>query len=135
MAETNQLYTMTSDSWRVDVEWTITAAGAVVPNTDGTTTTEPLVSVARTGAGTYLLTIPGNFQKTVHALGTYRDATPRSIVANVTLIGLGTGTAQAGGGSTTNVTVVTGNSNAVPAAADQAQGVVGAKLVFQKHKI
>lgn len=132
---TNQQYSLSNDVWRVDVEWTITAAGAVVPNADGTTTTEPEVSVARTGAGTYLLTIPGNFQKVINAIGTYRDATPRTIVANVILVGLGTGTAQAGGGVTTNVTVVTGNSNAVPAAADQAQGVVGLRAKFQKHKI
>lgn len=132
---TSQQYTFSNDVWNIFVEWTITAAGAVVPNADGTTTTEPEISVVRSGAGTYLLTIPGNFQKTIQAYATYRDATPRSIVANVILIGLGTGTAQAGGGTTTNVTVVTGNSNAVPAAADQAQGVVGLRVQFQKHKI
>lgn len=132
---TSQTYTFTNDVWNVFVEWTITAAGAVVANADGTTTTEPEISVARTGAGTYLLTIPGNFQKVVNMVATYRDATPRSIQATVILVGLGTGTAQAGGGVTTNVTVVTGNSNAVPAAADQAQGVVGLRAQFQKHKI
>lgn len=132
---TNQLYTHSNDTWHIEAEWTITAAGAVVPNTDGSTTTEPEFSVVRSGAGTYVLTVPGNFQKVIHAMGTYRDATPRSIVANHILTGLGTGTAQAGGGSTSTFTVVTGNSNAVPAAADQAQGVVGFKALLQKHKI
>lgn len=135
MADTNQSYFKTSDTWHIECEWTITAAGAVVPNADGTTTTEQEISVVRSGAGTYVLTVPGNFQKTIEAVATYRDATPRSIVANLTVIGLGTGTPQAGGGVTTNFTIVTGNSNAVPAAADQAQGIVGLKALMQKHKI
>jgi hypothetical protein len=117
------------------VEWTITAAGAVVPNADGSTTTEPEISVARSGAGTYLLTIPSNFQKALNLMATYRAAAPSSIVANVTTVGLGTGVPQAGGGATTNVTVVTGNSNAVPAAADQAAGIVGFRGQFVRHKI
>lgn len=132
---TNQQYSESSDIWHIPVEFTITAAGAIVPNSDGTTTTEPLISAARTGAGTYVVTIPGNFQKTLEAQASYRDATPRSIVANITAIGLGTGAVTASGAATTIVTVVTGNSNAVPAAADQAQGVVGIKVYFQKHKI
>lgn len=132
---TNQQYALSGDMWKIVAEWTITAAGAVVPNADGTTTTEPEVSVVRSGAGTYVVTVPGNFQKTLLATATYRDATPRSIQATITAIGLGTGTLQAGGGSTTTFTVVTGNSNAVPAAADQAQGIVGLKVFMQKHKI
>jgi hypothetical protein len=51
---TNQLYSLGNDIWFVFGEFTLTAAGAVVPNADGTTTTDPLISVARTGAGTYL---------------------------------------------------------------------------------
>lgn len=132
---TNQQYSISNDVWHIMCEWTITAAGAVVPNADGTTTTEPEISVVRSGAGTYVVTVRGNFQKTIHAMGTYRDATPRSIVANLTAIGLGTGTPTASGDSTTTFTVVTGNSNAVPAAADQAQGVVGLVAKMQKHKI
>lgn len=132
---TSQQVTLSSSVWDVIAEWTITAAGAVVPNSDGTTTTEPEISVARTGAGTYVVTIPGNFQRTLHAEATYRDATPRSIVANITAISLGGGAVQAGGGVTSTVTVITGNSNAVPAAADQAQGIVGINIKFQKNKI
>lgn len=132
---TNQQYSFSNDVWKVYVEWTITAAGAVVPNSDGSTTTEPEIAVTRTGAGTYRVDIRGNFQKTLHATATYRDATPRSIVANVTAISLGGGTPTASGEAVTTVTVVTGNSNATPAAADQAQGVVGLRIAFQKHKI
>lgn len=133
---TNQQFSDTSDLWHYFIEWTITAAGAVVPNADGSTTNEPLISVARTGAGTYLVTIPGNFQKCMNPLATYRTGgAPATSVANVSLVGLGTGTPTASGGSTTNVTVVTGVSNAVPAAADLATGFVGLRVEFQKHKI
>lgn len=132
---TNQQYSLSNDIWHLVAEFTITAAGAVVPNADGSTTTEPLISAVRSGAGTYVLTIPGNFQKTLNAFSSYRDATPRSIVANITAVGLGTGTVTASGEATTTVTVVTGNSNATPAAADQAQGVVGINVKFQKHKM
>jgi len=135
MGDTNQSYFKTSDTWHVECEFTITAAGAIVANADGTTTTEPECAAVRTGAGTYTVTFPGNFQKTIEAIASYRDATPRSIVANITAIGLGTGAPTASGGTTTVVTIVTGNSNAVPAAADQAQGIVGMKCLFQKHKI
>lgn len=132
---TNQQYAITNDAWIIAAEWTITAAGAVVANADGSTTTEPEISVVRASAGTYTVTVRGNFQKTIYAFASYRDATPRSIVANITAIGLGTGTPTASGDSTTTFTVVTGNSNAVPAAADQAQGIVGLRAVMQKHKI
>lgn|SRR5678816_1366088 len=132
---TNQTYTISNDVWNVYIEWTITAAGAVVPNSDGSTTTEPEVSVVRSGAGTYVVTMRGNFQRVLSAHATYRDATPRSIVANITAISLGGGTPTASGESTTTFTVVTGNSNAVPAAADQAQGVVGIRAQMVKHKV
>lgn len=132
---TNQQYTLSNDVWHVFCEWTVTAAGAVVPNADGTTTTEPEISVARTGTGTYVVTIPGNFQKTIHALPSYRNATPASSVANITAIGLGTGALQAGGGVQSTVTVVTGASNATPAAADLTSGQIGVNVKFQKHKI
>jgi hypothetical protein len=135
MSMTNQSYDSTPACWRFNVEWTITAAGAVVPNADGTTTTDPQVGVARTGAGTYLVTFPGNFQKVAGMQPTYRDATARSIVVNVTAVGLGTGTPMATGESTTTVTVVTGNTNAAPTAADQAQGIIGLRVAFQKNKV
>lgn len=131
----NQQYSLQNDVWHIMAEFTITAAGAIVPNADGSTTTDPLITAVRSGAGTYVLTMVGNFQKTLHAMATYRDATPRSIVANVTAVGLGTGTPSATGESTTTVTIVTGNSNAVPAAADQAQGIVGLNAKLQKHKL
>jgi len=132
---TNQQYSESSDLWHLHCEWNITAAGAIVPDASGNTTSEPLFVAVRTGAGTYSLTVPGNFQKTMSAMGTYRDATPRSIVTNITAIGLGTGAPTASGGTTTVLTVVTGNTNATPAAADQAQGFVGVRVTFQKHKI
>lgn len=132
---TNQQYTLSNDVWHIPVEWTITAAGAVVPNANGTTTTEPEVSVVRSAAGTYVVTIRGNFQRAIYAKGTFRNSAASSVQAMVTAIGLGTGTPTASGESTTTVTVITGNSNAVPAAADQAAGIVGVDLKFQKHKV
>lgn len=132
---TNQLYSESGDTWHIECEFTITAAGAIVPDASNNTTTEPLFVAARTGAGTYTVTVPGNFQKTLHCTATYRDATPRSIVANVIAVGLGTGAVTASGSVTTVFTIATGNSNATPAAADQAQGVVGLKALMQKHKI
>jgi hypothetical protein len=134
MAGNNQQYSLSNDRWQLEVEWTLTAAGAIVPNADGSTTTEPLVSVVRSVAGTYVVTIPGSFQKTLHAEGTFRTSGATSVQAQVTAISLGGGTPTPGGESTTTVTVITGNSNAVPAAADQASGTVGLKAVFQKHK-
>jgi len=135
MSMTNQSYDSTPACWRFNVEWTITAAGAVVPNADGTTTTDPQVSVVRASAGTYTLTFPGNFQKVAGMQPTYRDATPRSIQATVIAVGLGTGTPMATGETTTTVTFVTGNTNASPAAADQAQGICGLRVAFQKNKV
>jgi hypothetical protein len=134
---TNQHYTLSNDVWFISGEFTLTAAGAVVPNSDGTTTTDPLITAARIGAGTYLVTIPGNFQRTLFASAEMRPSggSPTSQVAEITAISLGGGAVTASGESTTTVTLVTGNSNATPAAADQANGIVGFDLRFQKHKI
>lgn len=128
-------YSHTPDTWHIDVEWTITTAGAIVPNSDGTTCTEPTFTVARTAAGTYLLTIPGNYTRVIGAHATYRNpAGPTSVQAFVGAVGLGTGVATAGGGATTTFVITTGNSNAVPAAADQTTGVVGFSAVLRTTK-
>lgn len=134
---TNQVYTLANDVWFIAAEFTLTAAGAVVANSDGTTTTDPLISVVKAGTGTYTITIPGNFQKVLFASAEMRPSggSPTSQVAEITAIGLGTGTPTASGESTTTVTITTGNSNATPAAADQANGIVGFDLRFLKHKI
>lgn len=135
MAGSNQQYSLQNDVWHIMCEFTITAAGAIVPNSDGTTSTDPLISAVRTGVGTYLLTMPGNFQKVLARRVLFNAAAASSQQAQITAIGLGTGTPTAGGESTTTVTVITGNSNAVPAAADQASGVVSVFLSLQKHKL
>jgi hypothetical protein len=121
--------------WVVPFEFTITTAGAVVANSDGTTTTNPYVSVVRASAGTYTATIVGNFQKVVSRFVQFVAAAASSVQAQITAIGLGTGTATATGEATTTATIITGNSNAVPAAADQAAGTIACRLVFQKNKI
>lgn len=132
---TNQTFTLSNDVWDIPFEFTITAAGAIVPNADGTTTTEPEIGVVRSGAGTYVATIRGNFFKVLFRRAEYFAAAASSVQAQITAVGLGTGTPTASGESTTTVTVITGNSNAVPAAADQATGTVGVQVKFQKHKI
>jgi hypothetical protein len=132
---TNQQYTISNDLWHIPFSFTVTTAGAIVPNADGSTTTEPEISVVRSGAGTYVATIRGNFQKVLFSRASYFLASASSVQTQVTAIGLGTGTATASGEATTTVTVITGNSNAVPAAADQAAGTIGVFLVLQKHKV
>lgn len=132
---TSQQYYLQNDSWEIMFEFTITAAGAIVPNSDGTTTTDPLISVVRSGAGTYVATIPGNFQAVLERQCQYNLSAATSVQVQITAIGLGTGTPTASGESTTTVTMITGNSNAVPAAADQAAGTISCKVSFRKHKI
>lgn len=132
---TNQQYTLSNDVWDVPFEFTITAAGAIVPNADGSTTTEPEISCVRSTTGTYVATIRGNFQKVLFRKAEYFLATASSVQTQITAVGLGTGTPTASGESTTTVTIITGNSNAVPAAADQATGTIGVHVKFQKHKI
>lgn len=121
--------------WLYEFEFTVTTAGAIVPDADGFTTTDPQVSVVRASAGTYTATIPGNFQKVVSRRAEFVAAAASAIQAQITAVGLGTGTAQAGGGTTSTLTIITGNSNAVPAAADQAAGTVSVSVAFQKNKI
>lgn len=121
--------------WVAECEVTITAAGAVVPDANGNTTTDPSIVCTRTGAGTYRFDIPGNFQKVVRRDITFNSAAASSIQAQITAISLGGGTPTASGDSVTTVTAITGNSNAVPAAADQAAGVIAIKICFQKNKI
>lgn len=133
---TNQQYTLSNDIWHVFCEWNLTAAGAVVPNADGTTTSEPEISVVRSTTGTYVATIPGNFQKVVKGDAYYRTAGGTTGVACLGVIGLGTGVAQAGGGATTTVLVTTAANNAAAATpADLGSGTVGFNVKFQKHKI
>jgi hypothetical protein len=121
--------------WVYELEWTITTAGAVVPNADGTTTTDPEVNVTRTGVGTYRVDIRGNFFKVLQAQANYRHSAASSVQAQVTAIGLGSGTPLATGEAVTTVTVITGASNAVPAAADQAVGIINLQVIFIKNKI
>jgi hypothetical protein len=122
MGQTSRGFDASLNQWSYKVEWTITAAGAIVPNGDGTTTTDPEVSVVRASAGTYTVTFPGKFTKVLDLRASYRAAAGSSIIAQVT------GSAF---GPPATVTVITGNSNAVPAAADQAAGVVGLRADFQ----
>ena len=122
------------DKWVYECEWTITTAGAVVPDADGNTTTDPEIAVTRTGAGTYRVDIRGNFFKTIAARPHFRHSAASSVQAQVTGVSLGGGTPTAAQDQVTTVTVITGNTNAVPAAADQAAGVVGLYISFQKSK-
>lgn len=132
---TNQSVFFAFDEWLVDLEYTITAAGAIVPNADGSTTTIPGINATRTGAGTYRIDIPGNFSKVLNRHTQFHAAAASSQQSQITAIGLGTGTPGPTGEAVTTVTVITGNSNAVPAAADQASGTIGVQVKFQKHKM
>lgn len=132
---TNQSYSLSSDVWNIMAELVLGAAGAIVPDANGNTTSEPQITAAKTGNGTYVFTIPGNFQKVLCVEPIYRAAAASSVIAEITAVGLGTGAVSAGGEASTTVTVITGNSNAVPGAADQATGIVGFDAKFQKHKI
>lgn len=132
---TNQSYSLSSDVWNIMAELTITAAGAIVPDANGNTTSEPQITAVRSAAGTYVFTIPGNFQKVMCMEPIYRAAAASSVIAEITGVGLGTGAVTAGGESTTTVTVVTCTSNASATPADQATGIVGFDGKFQKHKI
>lgn len=119
-----------------EFEFTIGAAGAVVANADGSTSTDPEVRVIRTGAGTYRADIIGNFQRVIRRQANYNPVgAGSSVQAQITAVGLGTGTPTATGEAVTVVTIVTGNSNATPAAADQTTGSVSVFISFQKHKI
>lgn len=132
---TNQYYTIEPDIWWVGGEVTIGAAGAITPDANGFTCTSPLCTAVRASAGTYTITIPGNFFKVIVAEPTLRAAAASSVITEITGISLGGGTPTAGGESTTTITIITGNSNAVPAAADQSNIVIGFDVKFQKHKV
>lgn len=131
----NQEVQYLEGKWIVEGEFTITTAGAIVPNADLSTTTDPRITATLTGTGTYRLDIPGNFYKTVCRDVRYHGSAASSVQAQITAIGLGTGTVQAATGeATTTVTIITGNSNAVPAAANQASGTISFRLAFLKNK-
>lgn len=122
-------------TWIYEFEFTITAAGAIVPNTDGSTTTDPEIAATRTAAGTYRIDIRGNFQKVISRQVQFVAAAASSQQAQITAVSLGGGTPTATGESVTTVTIITGNSNAVPAAADQAAGTIAVFITFQKNKV
>lgn len=122
--------------WIVEGEFVVANGGAVTANSDGSTTTDPAVTCTKTGTGTYRLDIVGNFYKVVSRDVRWHGAAASSQQAQITAISLGGGTATATGESVTTVTIITGNSNAVPAAADQATGGrVSFRIAFQKNKL
>lgn len=121
--------------WTYEFEFTLTAGGAIVANADGSTTTDPLVTATKTGTGTYRIDITGNFFKVIKKDCSMHASAAGSQQAQITAVGLGTGTAGPTGEAVTTLTIITGNSNAVPAAADQASGTVSARVTFQKNKL
>ena len=121
--------------WIYEFEFTVTTSGAIVPDADGFTSTDPAVTVSRTGTGTYKINIPGNFQKTVYRSAKLLEATPTAATADFTAVSLGGGTADATGGATTDVTLKTMDDNATPAAADLSAGTIACRIVFQKNDI
>lgn len=121
--------------WTYDFEFEITTSGAIVANSDGTTTTDPDVSVVYAGSGVYTVTIVGNFYKVLSRLCQYWNATPADQWAQITAVGLGTGTATATGEATTTLTIKTLDDTATPSAQEQSSGTIAVHIAFQKNKI
>lgn len=122
----------TYNKYVFEFEFNVGAAGAVVANSDGSTSTDPEVSVVRTAAGTYRVTIPNGYAKVIRRSAEYVPAgAGSSAQAQITAVGLGAGTPTASGTATSTVTVVTAVSGAAPAAADLTSGSVSVYIALQ----
>jgi hypothetical protein len=133
-----------TNKWIYEGSFTVTTSGAIVPDADSFTTTDPEIVCTRTGTGTYRLDIRGNFKKVIAKAANLNGAGTESSKAEITAVSLGGGTATAFGEAVTTVTIKTLTPTAdasaasatapiVFAAADLATGTVSFRISFQKQ--